>query len=57
MNAKANFNSSQRSVNRPGTAQTARRPSSAVPEVKTGAYSEYDEFKRCFEMDVVCTIN
>ena len=28
-----------------------------MPEVKTGAYEDYEDFKRCFEMDVVCTIN
>ena len=41
---------------RPGTATVAKRTSSAVPEVKSQAYVDYDKFKKCFEMDVVFTI-
>ena len=44
---------------RPGTAQQpARRNSSAVPEMKSaGAYADYENFGKAYEMDVVYTIS
>lgn len=43
---------------RPGTAQPPKRNnSSAVPEVKSNTYVEYERFKNAFEMDVVFTIS
>ena len=47
----------QSGVARPGTAQVPRRNSSAVPEVKNKAYSEYETFKLEYEADVVYTIS